>query len=63
MLGKIDMKEFMAWAERVKAETHVEEIETPGGKLVFAPRHIRRVGKLNAAYAFGCDRQNGGGGS
>lgn len=26
-------------------------------------KHVKPVGKLNAAYAFGCDRQNGGGGS
>ena len=61
MLGRIDLKEFMEWAESVKAKSYVEEFV--GGTLVFAPRHIRRVGKLNAAYAFGCDRQNGGGGS
>lgn len=26
-------------------------------------KHVKPVGKLNAAYAFGCDHGNGGGGS
>lgn len=61
MLGRIDLKEFMAWAESMKAERQIEEFAS--GTLVFEPKHIRKIGKLNAAYAFGCDRQNGGGGS
>lgn len=56
MLGRIDLKEFMAWAESVKAEARTEEKELKS-------KHIKWTGKLNAAYAFGCDRQNGGGGS
>lgn len=61
MLGRIDLKEFMEWAESVKAKSYVEEFV--GGTLVFTPKHTRKIGKLNAAYAFRCDRQNGGGGS
>lgn len=61
MLGRIDLKEFLAWAESVKAECYTEEFS--GGKLTFAPKHIKRVGKLNASYAFGCDKYKGGGGS
>lgn len=53
MLGRIDLKEFMEWAER-EARTKGKELKS---------KHIKWTGKLNAAYAFGCDRQNGGGGS
>ena len=55
MLGRIDLKEFMEWAERVKDKARTEE--------KIKSKHIKWTGKLNAAYAFGCDRQNGGGGS
>ena len=58
MLGRIDLNEFLAWAESVKTAN-----EFSGGKLTFAPKHIKRVGKLNASYAFGCDKYKGGGGS